>query len=78
MLWEDKVEAWKKHPVTKSFFEEIHLDTEQLKQALVKEDDLTKMYRIQGMLRALGGVVDILTDGIPEHKEKGVNDVSSF
>lgn len=72
MLWEDKVREWRASPVTKAFFAEVGEDLGALQEALVKEADPYQMMRLQGMCRALVGVLDMPEkDGIrdPEQKE---------
>lgn len=75
MLWEDKVEAWKLHPVTKAFFLELEQDRAMLVAELIKEDDPAIITRLQGMIRAYGGIMDIPADGIAE-PDKGVTNVT--
>ena len=73
MLWPDKVEAWKADEVTKAFLLDIEKDVKRLMELLWKED-LTpyEACRLQGMIRALKGVLDIPDlDGIPEPDYKG-------
>ena len=72
MLWADKVREWQASEVTKAFFAEVMEDFGDLQEALVKEVDPYQMMRLQGMCRALKGVLDMPTDGIndPNEKEK--------
>ena len=72
MLWVDKVREWQASEVTKAFFAEVMEDFGDLQEALVKEADPYQMMRLQGMCRALKGVLDMPTDGIndPNEKEK--------
>lgn len=72
MRWGDKVREWQASEVTKAFFAEIREDFGNLQEALVKEVDPYQMMRLQGMCRALKGVLDMPTDGIndPSEKEK--------
>ena len=72
MRWEDKVREWQASEVTKAFFAEVMGDFGDLQEALVKEADPYQMMRLQGMCRALKGVLDMPTDGIndPNEKEK--------
>ena len=72
MRWEDRVREWQASEVTKAFFAEIREDFGDLQEALVKEVDPYQMMRLQGMCRALKGVLDMPTDGIndPSEKEK--------
>lgn len=73
MLWQDKVVAWKEDEVTKAFLSDIENDVERLTELLWKEDHTpSEVCRIQGMIRALKGVLDIPDlDGIPEPDYKG-------
>lgn len=66
MPWVDKVKAWKEDEVTKAFFSDIENDISNLLSALVETDDTTTMLRLQGMLRALKGVMGMVEDGIDE------------
>lgn len=72
MLWADKVREWQASEVTKAFFAEVMEDFGDLQEAFVKEVDPYQMMRLQGMCRALKGVLDMPTDGIndPSEKEK--------
>lgn len=70
MLWEDKVDEWLAHPVTKVFFQDVERDIQRLNRALVEEDDPTKIFRLQGMVRALIGVMDMPEDGLPNPDKK--------
>ena len=72
MLWADKVREWQASEITKAFFAEVMEDFRDLQEALVKEADPYQMMRLQGMCRALKGVLDMPTDGIndPSEKEK--------
>lgn len=71
MRWEDKIREWQLLDVTKAFFEEIVKDLTDLQDALVKEAEPYQMMRLQGMCRALRGVLDMPKDGIrnPDEKE---------
>lgn len=64
MLWEDKVEEWRADEVTKAFFADVSRDIEGLTNTLVEEDKAETIMRLQGMLRALKGVLGMPEDGI--------------
>lgn len=66
MLWEDKVEKWRNDAVTKAFFSDIVRDVEGLTSTLVAEDKVETIMRLQGMVRALQGVLNMPEDGIEE------------
>ena len=70
MPWADKVDEWLSSDVTKSFFRDIEEDIHKLTQQLVNEDDSSELYRLQGMVRALQGVLGMPDDGIIEHTEE--------
>lgn len=77
MLWEDKVAAWREDPVTKAFFLDISNDIENLTMTLISTEEKDMMLRLQGMLRALQGVVDMPEDGIENPYDEGVQDATS-
>jgi len=71
MLWADKVQEWLSLEVTKEYFKALEADLEGLQQALIQEGDMQTMLRLQGMVRALRGAIDMVTlDGLDEPKEK--------
>ena len=65
MLWEDRVQAWLDNEVTKAFFLDVERDIRSLQQELDDAEELPSIYRLQGMRRALKGVLDMPKDGIP-------------
>lgn len=66
MLWEDRVENWKKDIVTKAFFADMENDLQQLIELLINEEDQIKVYKLQGMIAAIRGVIGAPNDGIPD------------
>lgn len=69
MLWDDKVKNWLQNEVTLAFFAELKADECQLLDTLRDTDNLHTILRVQGMLRAIKGVIALPeTDGIPDPK----------
>lgn len=64
MPWEDKVAEWQSDEVTKAFMDEVAEDLANLQQQLIESDDLTQVRLLQGMCRALMGVLGMPQDGI--------------
>lgn len=70
MPWADKVDEWRANEVTKAFMGEVEEDIAGLIAVLVQSDEPVKIYRLQGMIRALRGVVDMPSkDGIRDPEE---------
>ena len=64
MPWEDKVAEWQSYEVTKAFMDEVAEDLTSLQQQLIESDDPTQVRLLQGMCRALMGVLGMPQDGI--------------
>lgn len=62
--WEDKVAEWQSDEVTKAFMDEVAEDLTNLQQQLIESDDPIQVRLLQGMCRALMGVLGMPQDGI--------------
>lgn len=60
MLWEDKLQEWSVHPVTRALIEEIVSDVEVLQDMLEQENNINEIRLTQGLLREAQKVLGML------------------
>lgn len=60
MLWEDKLQEWGRHPVTRALIEEILDDVQRAQNLLEQENNMNDVRLTQGILREAQEVLGML------------------
>lgn len=60
MLWDNKLQEWSQHPVTKALVEELMSDVATLQDALEQENDINEIRLTQGLLREAQSILGMI------------------
>lgn len=74
MPWEDKVDEWLCHPVTKVLIADLENDIQRLGKAIVDLNDPHQVRLMQGIARANYEFLDNIKNGLKQLEEQDEHD----